>query len=372
MNVNHTISSIDKSTGGPARSVTHLMSKILEISDDISLDLTTLYSEKPIIRKFNKENSNIFFFNNTIKYKKKYDLYHAQGIWQMPMHKMAKEARKKNRPYIITPSGMLEPWSLTQGRIKKLIALKLFQYKDLSNAFCLHATSVMEVESIRKLGLKNPVAMIPNGININEFPDSLPVKVSGKKKILFLSRVHKKKGIEILIKAWLGLDLSLKKDWIIEIVGNGDLKYIEKIKKIIIKQNLENQIFVLPPVFGEKKIQLYRDSSLFVLPTYSENFGVVIAEALASYTPVITTKGAPWDDLERFNCGWWIDIGIKPLQSSLIKAMSCKEEDLIVKGKNGRNLIKEKYSIESVAKKMIKLYSWILNKTDKPPFINTI
>ena len=106
-----------------------------------------------------------------------------------------------------------------------------------------------------------------------------------------------------------------------------------------------------------------------MLPTFSENFGVVIAEALASYTPVITTKGAPWHDLEKYNCGWWIDIGVAPLLNTLKTAMSCSDENIIEMGVNGRKLIEEKYSITSVAKKMLALYSWILKKTTKPNFV---
>lgn len=370
MKVNHTIASIDKNTGGPARSVTHLISQLLIVSKKVFIDLTTLTTQDPIIKSFNKENGKIYFFNKKILFKQSYDLYHAQGIWEKPMHNMVVEARKKNKPYIITVRGMLEPWSLKQSSLKKKIALKLYQYKDLNKATCLHATAKMEVESIRGLGLQNPIAMIPNGINLNEFPESIPVKSMDKKKILFLSRIHPKKGIENLIKAWLLLDNKIREGWVIEIVGNGDFNYIQKLNELIKSKKLEDEISVLPPVFGEKKIQLYRNASLFVLPTFSENFGVVIAEALASFTPVITTKGAPWEDLEKFNCGWWIDIGVEPLKIALEEAMAFNEIEMIEKGLNGRKLVEDKYSINAVAKQMLELYSWILKGTQKPLFID--
>ena len=372
MKINHTIASIDKSTGGPARSVTHLMNKILEISNNISLDLTTLSSETPIIDSFNKVNSNIYFFQKKIKFDNTYDLYHAQGIWEKPMHDMVIEARKRKKPYFITIRGMLEPWSLKQSKFKKKVALKLYQFKDLKGAACLHATAYMEVKSIRGLGLKNPIAMIPNGVNIDEFSEDTPVKASKTKKMLFLSRIHPKKGVENLIESWLQLDVKIKKKWVVEIVGNGDSKYIDSLKELIIAKKLDKHFFILPPVFGDEKIKLFRDASLFVLPTFSENFGIVIAEALASYTPVITTKGAPWKDLEDHNCGWWIDIGVEPLKIALEEAMSKSPEELLVMGRNGRVLIKENYSMESVAKQMIELYSWVLTKKNKPNFIDTI
>ena len=371
MKVIHVINSIDNNTGGPARSVTHLISKILNLFKHIYIDLATKETSNPIIRSFDSGKGGIAFFIKKIKYKETYDIYHAHGIWQKSIHQMVKEAKNKNKPYIITVRGTLEKWSLKQSWFKKKIALMFYQYKDLRDANCLHATSEMEVISLRELGLKNPIAMIPNGVNISDFPKDIPIKSSKKKKILFLSRIHQKKGLENLIMAWLQLENETKKDWIIEIVGNGEGKYIEKLNQIIINNNLLDQIFIFPAVYGKNKIKLYREANLFVLPTFSENFGIVIAEALASYTPVLSTKGSPWKDLEIYNCGWWIEIGVTPLQIALEKAILTSEQELIKMGKNGRVLIEEKYSIDSVAKKMIELYNWILFKREKPNFINT-
>lgn len=380
MKVNHTISSIDKSTGGPARSVTHLLFSMMNENVSLKIELETIESKNPIISKFAKSNSSIrFHSSNKIGYSKSLkqqllksdvQLFHGHGLWQASIHQMAKIAFSRNIPYIITPRGMLESWSLEQGKIKKKIALKIYQYKDLQNAMCLHATAPMEVDSIRALGLKNPVAMIPNGVNIEDFPRNFPEKENTPRKILFLSRIHPKKGIELLIEAWSKLDARIKNNWIINVVGNGDAAYISELKIKIKMANLDSQILIKPPVFGEEKIELFRESSLFVLPTYSENFGIVIAEALASYTPVITTKGTPWEELNITNSGWWIDIGVEPLMAALVDAMQINDEALKIKGENGRSLIERKYSMESVAKQMIQLYDWILNKKDKPNFVS--
>ena len=267
---------------------------------------------------------------------------------------------------------MLEEWSLNQSKFKKLVALKFFQRKDLQHAACIHVTSEMEMNSIRKMGLKNPVAIIPNGVNIRDFSSKIPHKTNPRKKILFLSRIHAKKGIENLIEAWELISSENRKNWQIEIVGNGDEAYIKKLKKIVINKKIENQINFMAPVFGKSKIDLFRDANLFVLPTYSENFGIVVAEALASFTPVITTKGTPWNELEKRNCGWWIDIGVIPLKKALEEALKKSDDQLIEMGLNGRNLINEKYSMDSVANKMILLYKWIKYNKQKPDFINTL
>lgn len=377
MKITHFITSIDLSTGGPARSVTQLISGVLDLKKYV-IELITSKSDAPILQHFKQTNGKISLLKSLrlskldlpIKALKETDLFHGHGLWQMPVHQMASYARKHNKPYIITPRGMLEPWSLAQGKLKKQVAMLLFQHKDLRKATCLHATAIMEAESIRALGYKNPIAVIPNGIDISQFSDSFPKKTTNKKHILFLSRIHKKKGIEHLIEAWGMLEESIKQQWEVTVVGNGEDEYIQQLKQLIKTHQLEGQIHIKPPVFGEAKIALFRSASLFVLPTYSENFGIVIAEALAAYTPVITTKGTPWEELNTKNCGWHIDIGVAPLKVALEEALLCSQDQLEIMGKNGRALIENSYSLESVALQMQELYDWILKGTDKPEFVN--
>lgn len=376
MIVSHVISSIDKSSGGPSRSITHLISRLLKTTK-IQICLNALKSSQPVIKKLEGSGSILFHDKNFFGFSKSLknaladntvQLLHGHGIWQIPVHQMAKQARKLNIPYIITPRGMLEPWSLSQSRIKKIIALKLYQHKDLKLSSCIHATALSEAENIRALGYKNPIAIISNGINIEEFPIYKKTSKS-QKKLLFLSRIHEKKGIELLINAWKKLDRSITKNWQVEIVGNGDAKYIKELEQIICNLKLEQCITLSGPVFGEAKQLKYREADLFVLPTYSENFGIVIAEALASMVPVITTKGTPWEELNINNCGDWIDIGLEPLKASLSKMLSKSDDELLKMGKRGRQLIEEKYSIDAVASDMLLLYEWLVNKHVKPKFI---
>ncbi|WP_262148712.1 glycosyltransferase [Chryseobacterium foetidum] len=378
MKVIHCISSIDETTGGPARSITVLVDSLAMSNKIKYIDLLTLESSNPLYKKFENKKINLKFlepsfldYSKTLNIelqKKDADLYHGHGIWNLPIHQMAKSARKKSKPYIISVRGMLEPWSMQQNRHKKKLAMILYQHQDLKSATCLHATGQMEVDSIRNLGYKNPIAKIPNGINLDDYPKK-EYHNKTNKTILFLSRIHPKKGIEILIEAWQLLDESIKENWKIKIAGNGDQAYINKLKQEIDSKKLADKIDIIGSKFGTEKLESYHNADLFVLPTYSENFGIVVAEALSCGIPVITTKGTPWIDLKDYKAGAWIDVGVDSLRTTLEEFLQKDSSELEQMGKNGRRLVEDKYSIESVGKQFLELYDWIINKTQKPDFV---
>lgn len=371
MRVIHVISSIDKNSGGTS---TYLQLLANEIINKISVSIHTLRSDNPLLPSsdvdvnFSRSDKFLTEFKQNLKLCQT-DIYHGNGLWQMPVHVMAKDAQNKQIPYIISPHGMLEPWALNAGKWKKKLALALYQRKDLESAACIHTTAKMEAENIRKLGFKNPIAVIPNGIDLNEFPIKNMQKINSKKTILFLSRIHPKKGIEILIDAWSQLNLKLKADWQVEIAGNGEKSYVEALQKEIQEKGLESEIRIVGPQYGEAKLAAYHRADLFVLPTYSENFGIVVAEALACGVPVITTKGTPWEELNKYNAGWYIEIGVASLILALNEALRLTERERQEKGHNGRSLVENKYNIKAVAKQMIELYNWVLEKGDKPNFL---
>jgi len=375
MKVFHIISSIDKKGGGTS---TYLQLLGNSLCKKIELGIVSIDSDE----KLALDNAiETHFLKTTFPFIQAYssallktlktvscDIFHGNGLWQYPTHLMVLTAKKRQIPYIISPHGMLEPWALNQGRLKKEIILRLFQKSDVAKANCIHATAEMEAENLHKLGFKNPIAVIPNGIDINDFPlkEFAP---NNKKTLLFLSRIHPKKGIELLIEAWSTLDKNIKTGWCVEIAGNGTIEYIAQLQQLIASKNLLAEIKIIGSQFGPHKLATYHRADLFVLPTYSENFGIVVAEALACGVPVITTKGAPWDDLIATNSGWWIDIGVEPLRIALEEALTLSEYQRIEMGKNGRKLVENKYSVEAVAEQMIQLYQWILKKGEKPEFI---
>jgi glycosyltransferase involved in cell wall biosynthesis len=378
LNITHIISSIDSDSGGPSRSVTDLCVGLSEANCNCLLLANR--SPNPVAIKINpyctvkfaeKGSYNPLSFSLKRQILENIpDLFHGHGLWQTPTHTMARIAREKSIPYVISPRGMLEPWALNKGKWKKKLGMGFYQRKDLSKAACIHATSNMEAENIKNLGFKNPVAIIPNGINLDEFPLKKTKSSHQKHTLLFLSRLHPKKGIELLIEAWSQLSESIRTGWQVDIAGNGDDQYISFLSKQIKDKGLSEEIRIIGPLFGKAKQTAYQRADLFVLPTYSENFGIVIAEALASGVPVITTHGAPWEELTTCNAGWWIEIGVSPLVECLKNALCKNSQDLAQMGLNGRNLIEKKYHIELVAKKMIELYRWVIAGGEKPAFVN--
>lgn len=375
----HCIYSIDKMNGGPSRSVPLLCKALSEI--DVNVELIT-YDSPSSNKDIIKDSSVIISYVQKEKYlpmlyrnfwhklhSTNCQILHGHNLWLPFNHWMAKYAQKNNIPYILTPRGCLEPWCLNNKRLKKHISLSLYQRKDIDLATCICATGDIEAENIRKLGFKNPIAVIPNGIDINAYPYYQKREKTSNKQVLFLSRLHPKKGIELLIEAWNRINKRRNIDWKLIIVGNGENEYVSNLKKIIHIKNLENSVSILPPAFGVDKIKMYHNSDLFILPTYSENFGMVIAEAMSCGTPVITTKNTPWEILEVTNSGWWIDLSIESIQQTIEKAISLDHKDLIKMGENGRKCIVDNFSLESTSKKTKELYSWVLGETSMPSFV---
>ena len=358
MKVLHIINSIDKSGGGPSRSVPQTCMELANLG--IVIELVTQESDDmvPLIETshFAVKYLSIWdlFLYGSLLSAKDIDLIHLQHIWTPYIQVMAFWAYQKRIPYIITPRGMLEPWIMAQNPWKKKLGLLLYQRKAIQRAEYLHATAQMEADNIKALGFLNPIVIIPNGIDLSEVKK---IKITyGTKKIIFLSRIHPKKGIELLLEAWRLFDT---KDWSLEIAGDGEDSYVTILRESA--QDLHNVTFV-GPKYGEDKWDFLRSADVMVLPTFSENFGIVVAESLAVGVPVITTHGTPWEDLENNSCGWWIDCSAVHLESTLVNAINTPIEQLKVMGANGRKLIEKKYDIKAVASNIAELYKQIVNK----------
>lgn len=283
-------------------------------------------------------------------------LIHDNGLWLSTNRAAAAVARSRRIPLVVSTRGMLSPWALKHRRWKKRIAWWLYQRRILERAALLHATAEAEAKDIRAAGLKNPIAVIPNAV---EFPALLPERQrhGERRRVLFLGRLHPIKGLENLLEAWSNVR---PQGWELVLAGPDEEGYQAKLETIVRDSGLVGEVQFTGAVDGEAKWRLYRSANLFVLPSFSENFGMAVAEALACELPVISTRGTPWRELETQGCGWWVETGAGALSPVLRTAISLSDEQRYEMGIRGRQLALEKCSWGSVGQNLRAVYQWVL------------
>lgn len=291
------------------------------------------------------------------------DLIHCHGLWTYHSLGVPAYCNRAKIPYIATPHGMLEPWAWRHHAWKKRPVWWLWEKRFLRRAFALQATADQELLNLRRLGVSNPVAVIPPGIDLPSEIQSANQKPDEQKTALFLSRIHPKKGLLDLVNAWKMVNPV---GWRVVIAGPDENGHLAVVKKAVSEVGLTSCFEFVGPVYDSAKWSLYRSANLFILPTYSENFGIAVVEALGCGLPVITTHGAPWEELLQHKCGWWVEVGAQPLAAAIKEATSLPEEQRREMGRRGRLLVDAKYSWEGIANEMNHFYRWILGQGPPP------
>jgi glycosyltransferase involved in cell wall biosynthesis len=286
---------------------------------------------------------------------KKLDICHFYGGWTYFHIKSVIIALKLKKKIIIHPLGFYEPWSLGQKKIKKFIAWHIYQKKILKIANMIHCASRLEEKNLLNLCKDFKTVVIPYGIP-NSFILKNFKKSKFKKKALFFSRLHKKKGIETLIKVWQDINDN---QWQLDIVGPCNNKtYVDKLIKL--SNNNPNINFLKPIYKTSSKKKLFSKYDFFVLPTYSENFGIVILESLARGLPVLTTPKTPWSDIKKFNAGWVVDNNYSNLTFVLKKIFKSPCKILNIKSKNAIRL-SQKYNWNRLVFDYLNIYKKLIN-----------
>ncbi|CAG9889774.1 Glycosyltransferase [Bacteroides ovatus] len=363
MRVIHYIPSLDRTSGGTTAYM-QLLTK--ELGRLVELHVVSHASGNPV----KMDNCKVYFIpeiSNFMEIKRQWrilltqlqpDVVHINCCWMPACAFTQKWAQALGYKVVLTPHGMLEPWIMARHYwSKKVPALLLYQKSAVVKADVLHATAKSEKENLQRLGYNDRIKVIANGIDVED----IEMKPSWKrnKEILFLSRIHVKKGINFLLEAVAQLKEQME-GYVIRIAGEGDVTYIEELKQLAARLGISQLIIFEGGVYGNRKWELFRQADLFILPTHSENFGIVVAEALASGTPVITTMGTPWSELESQRCGWWTEVGTEATAQALCNFLSLTEDELEMMGRNGRKLVEEKYSVRKVAKEFVDMYKSIL------------
>ena len=387
MRVLHVISRLDEESGGHSRSVPQqiAVSNRLGTQTDIITERrpARLVEEVGMVRR---SGGRLFLFSplgvrgmfwasgpaarRMASVMRRYDLVHINGVWSPICHLGAAVAHTLSKPLVITPHGMLQPWPLRQKWLKKWAARLVYQDRDLGNAAVIRSTSSAEAGQLHRLGVKAPIAIIPNGVY---FPPRLHrVKHTGPRLGVFLSRIHPKKGLVDLVHAVGDLGAKLRTGgWNFIVAGYGSQRHLSAAKRLSARLGVADLFSFVGRVEGAAKWRLLSSADLFVLPSYGENFGLVVAEALVAGLPVITTRETPWSELESCRCGWWVPVGAPSLCKALAQATSLPRPVLRRMGERGKDLIVQRYSWKRVTFQLLAVYHWLLGRARRPATIWT-
>lgn len=298
---------------------------------------------------------------------------HQHGIWtSMSMMKVVVQTFSGVKS-IVQPHGLLAPYRLLKTKYFKIIALATLEGWNLRSAAVLVACSEPELRVLKRRYPQKPVALIPNGISPEYFetpPQRSQKHGNSKKKLLFFSQIIPVKGLERFIDILNSMGEDFSNDWYFEIAGYGTPAYVENIQKKINRLGLEEHIKVTGPVYGKERVHLLDSCDAFVLPTFDENFGIVVAEAMARKKLVITTKGAPWNEIEDVDAGFWVENTKDGLFNGVSQLVKLSSKEILQKGLNGHQLVYSKYSWQIIKQKYDELYEYVLDRRIKPNFIH--
>jgi len=378
MKILHTITGLRLTAGGPPLSVSLTVIGLRDLNVDtdiLAYDVQSVSDKNIIVGDFvhllssPKENRFAYspHFKHWLTTQQNYDLYHAQGVWQYPTFATASFAREMDKPYIITPRGMLYPQIFKNNPLMKSLLWNLGLKKDVQKAACVHVTCIEEMEHLRKRGITSPMAVIPNPVDVAQLAAKEIATKDGVFRVGYLGRIDPRKNIDRLITAWAALGAKVK-DRELLIIGAGDVAHHEALKAQAKRLRLSNVKFT-GFLSGQEKEDAINSLSYLAVPSDFENFGMIVAEALMHGVPVMAAKGTPWQELVSHECGWWIDNDTDTIKNTLITALEVPEERRQQMGKNGKALILQHYSKDVIAAKMKSLYEWLLIDGPKPDFV---
>lgn len=293
------------------------------------------------------------------------DIVHAHGVWTMVSIAAGLIVPGRSAKYVLSAHGGAGPWTLRRQRaIKK--CLWPFQRRGLAGANLLHVASIEEYRWIRALGLRAPVAIVPNAVDL---PPHVPeTRGDGSTRtLLFLGRIHPVKGLDRLLKSWKNIQ-DARANWRLMVVGSGRRLHERQMRALAADLGLERIEFV-GPLVGEEKARAFYDADLFVLPSNGESFGIVVAEALGHGCPCVVSNKAPWQALGDHGAGWWIDHDVPALTRALLEATALPESTRVEMGRRGRAWIRRDFGWKSVVDKMEASYRWLIDGGPAPAWV---
>lgn len=285
------------------------------------------------------------------------DVIHVNGLWSYHIYAARRAAKKLNVPYVVAPHGSLAPTALSYSRAKKAVARLLYHDRCLNDAAAMLASSEGEAADFRAFGLKQRVEIVGNGIDTDGLVDRKPREDGTRKQVLSLGRLHPIKGLDLLIRAWAGIEPDFP-DWDLVIAGPDSYGHRAELEAIVADHRLSHVQFP-GAVYTEQKFRMYAEADIFALPSRADNFALTVIEALMSETPVLAAHTTPWAELDRQDCGWWVDL--EHLGEALRDAMSLPEVRRREMGAKGRSWAEEHFTWPRVAERLNTIYTDLRN-----------
>ena len=303
------------------------------------------------------------------------DLVHTHGIWTY-LSVITTRWSKSNggltaHPYLVSTHGMLDPWALHNSRLKKIIAAFVFERRHLKNAACIHAFNRAEAAAIRTFGLRNPICVIPNGVELpgSNLPDRMPPwavnTVAGRKVLLYLGRLHPKKGVHILLRGWKEASKK-RRGWVLVIAGWDQGGYRGKLEELARELKITESVQFEGPMFGEARESAYRNADAFVLPSLSEGQPLVVLEAWSHARPVLMTPECNLPEGFQERAAIQMNTTFEGAAEGLRKLFALDEQALQEMGRRGRDLVIADFSWSQIASQMFAVYNWLLGHSAAP------
>ena len=296
------------------------------------------------------------------------DLVHVHGLWQYPSMVCAAWARRTGRPYLVSPHGMLDPWALANSRLKKQVAATAFQRQHLERAACLHALCDAEARAMREYGLKTPICVIPNGVDLpvteKDLPVPWPLDTEGRQVLLFLGRLHPKKGLPHLLQGWKALlneRPGIRHRWCIAIAGWDQSGHRAVLEKQTASLGISKSVFFTGPLHGEEKAAAFCHAAGFVLPSFSEGMPAAILEAWSYGLPVIMTRQCNIPEGFAGDAALAMTADATGARHALECIVDLSEDKRRAMGERGRELVQERFTWSIIATQMRAVYEWIVD-----------
>ncbi len=308
-------------------------------------------------------------------YPSELDLLHVHGLWLYQSLAALSWYRKKIGPLMISPHGMLDPWALNNSLWKKRLAGWLYENSHLRAADCLHALSISEYESMRKYGLKNPVAVISNGINlpletlVRPTPSWSKDIPSGSKILLFLSRIHPKKGLVNLLHGWACVSqqkMNIIDPWHLVIAGWDQSEHLLELKSLAKALSIGSNVHFIGAQFDENKDMVLRSADAFILPSFSEGLPVSVLEAWSFHLPVLMTPQCNLPEGFNAMAALKFNPDIKSIAATLLQLFNLKDSERIAMGQRGYKLVEECFTWQKISAQFFSVYSWLMGHSSQP------